>query len=387
MSTYRLVDLQGVSSWDPAELLSSAFRWPTEWPLVRLSEVTVRLTPRLFVDNGAAVITPGGIDTQYGGVRKRSLKYRGVAFQVGGSHQDLQHGDLILPRNPEVPPLLIGASLVGAMISDGFYAFRTAEQLSSAFLWALFSSESGRALRRALSSGFSRISTSKLDEISIPLPSAETQARIQTDLAGILARLENAEVEAATTWWSTANLQELSWQLALATPEPEQLSFGSPLTDHASVLSGKQIDRNALLDSHKPGLLPVTNGSVLSGRKRPRWTEQTANTVTAIPGDVLVASVGDRANARVVEEATVIDQGILLVRPNRSERAVKIAAYLNSRAGQARRQMLLSGAIIPRVSIRDLAKIPIPEDLFEGEAVDAPLVPLTDELEELLWTS
>lgn len=387
MSTYRLVDLQGVSSWDPAELLSSAFRWPTEWPLVRLSEVTVRLTPRLFVDNGAAVITPGGIDTQYGGVRKRSLKYRGVAFQVGGSHQDLQHGDLILPRNPEVPPLLIGASLVGAMISDGFYAFRTAGQLSSAFLWALFSSESGRALRRALSSGFSRISTSKLDEISIPLPSAETQARIQTDLAGILARLENAEVEAATTWWSTANLQELSWQLALATPEPEQLSFGSPLTDHASVLSGKQIDRNALLDSHKPGLLPATNGSVLSGRKRPRWTEQTANTVTAIPGDVLVASVGDRANARVVEEATVIDQGILLVRPNRSERAVKIAAYLNSRAGQARRQMLLSGAIIPRVSIRDLAKIPIPEDLFEGEAVDAPLVPLTDELEELLWTS
>lgn len=387
MSTYRLIELQRKSSWDPAELLSSAFRWPTDWPLAQLADVTVRLNPRVFVDRGTQVITPGGIDIQYGGVRKRSLRYQGAAFQVGGNHQDLQHGDLILPRNPEIPPLLIGPSLDGAIISDGFYAFRPTGQLSGTFLWALFSSKSGRDLRRALSFGVSHISTLKLDEIAIPLPSVETQTRIQTYLAEISARLEDMEVEAATTWWSTANLQELSWQLALATPRPEQLSFGSPLTDHASIFSGKRIDRDALLDNYKPGLLPVTNKSTLSGRMRPRWTEQTANTVTAIPGDVLVASVGDQANARVVEETTVIEQSILLVRPNRSDQAVKIAAYLNSRAGQAHRQILLSGALIPRVLIRDLAKIPIPENLFEVEAVNAPLMPLADELEELLWAS
>lgn len=387
MNTYRLVELQRETSWDPTELLSNTFRWSCDWPLVRLSEVTVRLTPRLFVENGAAVVTPGGIDTQYGGIRKRSLKHQGVAYQVGSGHQDLQLGDLLIPKNSEVPPVLIGPSLVGAMISDGFYAFRPTEQLSGAFLWALFSSESGRAFRRLMTSSPLGVSASKLDEAMVPLPAIEAQARIQTDLTEILARLENMEVEAATTWWSTANLRELNWQLALATPEPEQLSIGNPLSDHSSVFSGKQVDRDALLDSHKPGLLPVANGSVLSGRQRPRWTKQAVGIMTAFPGDVLVAAVGDRANARVVEETTVIDQGILLVRPNRREYATKIAAYLNSRAGQARRQILLSGATIPRVSIRDLGKIPVPDDLFDVEAVDAPLAPLTDELEELLWAS
>ena len=385
-TAYRLVELQGHLSWDPSELLLRSFEWPTEWPLERLSEITQRLTPRVLVNAGTPVITPDSIDKLYGGVRNRTLRYQGSAFQVGRDPEDLRPGDLILPKRPKVPPILIGDSLVGAIISDDFYAFRPTEWAFGAVLWAVFASKSGMNWWQGLTFGHSRVPVTALDDARLPCPPYETQDRVQTRLVGILTRLENMEVEAPATWWSTADLRQLGWQLALATPSPEEFTTGNPTSHYATVVAGKPVDRELLHDSNKPGLLAVVTGGVLAGVTQPRWTERAPRFEIAQPGDVLVAAIGERPHARVVENATVIDSSVYLLRPTRTEHALKIASYLNSREGQARRQIMLSGAVIPRISLRQLRDLPIPERHIEAETMNVPLVPLADELENELWS-
>lgn len=387
MATYQVVELRGRPNWEPADILSEAFKWPSNWPTVTLSEVAVQISPNVFVEQGASVITPSGVDSQYGGVRKRTAKYQGAGFQVGTGPRDLHVGDLLIPKNPNIPPVLIDVSQAGSLVSDGFLAVRFLDQVSAAFAWAAFASKAGQEFRATLSAGQTLSSFQKIADAQIPVPSLADQERVSTAISRIIDRLRNVESEAVTTWWTTANLQEIGWSLALATPNPQQVLSGNPLSSYAEVARGQRVDRSTIERDRKPALLPITNGGVLSGGSRPKWAQASPQAVIASPGDILVASVGDRANARLVEAETIVEQSVYRLRVKSPKRAQKITAFLNSQQGYAERQFLLQGMTIPRVSASDLLQMSLPENLFDTAELDGPLMPLHLELEELLWSN
>lgn len=379
------VDLRKEPDWDPGRLVAMAFQWPLGWSLLRLDEIGGRVEPRLFVEQGSQVIIPEGLDRVHGGVRRRTTKYQGAAYLVGGGPWNLQPGDVLVPRRADLPALMVHADLSGSTVSDGFLAYRFTSPTDAYWVWGVLSSVAGRAFRRAFLTDSLSARRARIGDAPLPMPDDETRARMVSLLAAVESSFRGQEEDAVATWWTTADLRRIDWKIALATPEPERLFDGVALADLAiEIRQGKSFGRNATLTAPADGALPVMTGSALAGRPVTRWMIVTPTSSVAEAGDLLVAAVGERANATVAENRSIIDSGVYRVRLAEPHMTKVVAAFLNGQAGYGLRKILLSG-VIPRLSLKDLGLIRIPESVLRGDALSGPLEPLAEWLERLLW--
>lgn len=379
------VDLRKEPDWDPGRLVAMAFQWPLGWSLLRLDEIGGRVEPRLFVEQGSQVIIPEGLDRVHGGVRRRTTKYQGAGYLVGGGPWNLQPGDVLVPRRADLPALMVHADLSGSTVSDGFLAYRFTSPTDAYWVWGVLSSVAGRAFRRAFLTDSLSARRARIGDAPLPMPDDETRARMVSLLAAVESSFRGQEEDAVATWWTTADLRRIDWKIALATPEPERLFDGVALADLAiEIRQGKSFGRNATLTAPADGALPVMTGSALAGRPVTRWMIVTPTSSVAEAGDLLVAAVGERANATVAENRSIIDSGVYRVRLAEPHMTKVVAAFLNGQAGYGLRKILLSG-VIPRLSLKDLGLIRIPESVLRGDALSGPLEPLAEWLERLLW--
>lgn len=379
------VDLRKEPDWDPGRLVAMAFQWPLGWSLLRLDEIGGRIEPRLFVEQGSQVIIPEGLDRVHGGVRRRTTKYQGAGYLVGGGPWNLQPGDVLVPRRADLPALMVHADLSGSTVSDGFLAYRFTSPTDAYWVWGVLSSVAGRAFRRAFLTDSLSARRARIGDAPLPMPDDETRARMVSLLAAVESSFRGQEEDAVATWWTTADLRRIDWKIALATPEPERLFDGVALADLAiEIRQGKSFGRNATITAPADGALPVMTGSALAGRPVTRWMIVTPTSSVAEAGDLLVAAVGERANATVAENRSIIDSGVYRVRLAEPHMTKVVAAFLNGQAGYGLRKILLSG-VIPRLSLKDLGLIRIPESVLRGDALSGPLEPLAEWLERLLW--
>lgn len=387
MNATAIVDLRKEAVWDPGRLVAMAFRWPLQWPSLQLDEIGNRIEPRLFVEHGSQVIVPEGLDLVNGGVRRRTTKYQGAGYLVGGDAGNLQPGDVLVPRRADLPALMVHADLSGATVSGGFSAYRFTSRIDAYWVWAVLNSVTGRAFRRAFLTDSLSERRARTGDVAIPWPHGETRARMVSALAAVESQSRGHEDDAVATWWTTADLRRIEWKIALATPEPARLFDGVPLADLAiEIKLGKSFDRNATITAPADGALPVMNGSALAGRPITRWMIETPTSSVAEVGDLLIAVIGERANAKVVEMRSIIDSSVYRVRLAESHLTEAVAAFLNGQDGYGLRSILLFGNVIPRVSMKDLRKMPIPESVLRRDAPDGPLEPLAVQLERMLWT-
>lgn len=97
--------------------------------------------------------------------------------------------------------------------------------------------------------------------------------------------------------------------------------------------------------------------------------------------------MGDRANARIAEQRSIIDSGVYRIRLREHVPAAPVVAFLNGQTGYGLRKLALTGSVIPRVSLKDLKQLRVPETVLDGSKVDGPLKPLAEQLELVLWNS
>lgn len=385
MITSRSVTLVDGQAWDPFSLLAEAFKWPGMCPVTPLSTVASLLAPATIVNYGAEVVTPGDIDPVHGFIKRRSATYQGAVYAVGRGFGDLEAGDVLVPRSASTPAVLITDQLEGSLFSDGFVAYRPeTAHMAGPLLWAVLCSTSGQALRQVLLAGRAGI-TSSLDQIEVPIPSPVEQEPLQSALLHIASRIDSTESEAVATWWSMANLQDIPWQFALATPDPERLLVGEPLGDFVEIVMGRRPDDERVVSVPSADSLPIATGATLAGRPPKRWLEHSEVAITASTGDVLVAMLGRRANAQIVSEPMVVGSSVLRVRPHESNFAPQIASFLNSQAGYARRQVYMAGKPMGHLSVAALREMTIPEDALNGPMYPGLGLSLSAELEDLLW--
>jgi hypothetical protein len=381
------LDLRGRSTWDTGVLTAETFHWPTDAPVLRLSELMTPVAASSVVKTGAQVVTPASLDPETGAVRRRSQRYQGSVFQVG---RDLQFNDLIIPTVAEVPVLLVTQHLRGALVSSRFSALRSTGDVTAIWVWAVLNSKSGRDLRLRLSLGSLDVGgvRGSLLDLPLPVPPLARQLELEPALRAIESSTHTEEEEEApSTWWRTTQLRGHEWRLLLAAPDPERLDDGEPLASFAEKIEyGHVRDRND--DTDQPGAgVPVTDIGVLSGRPPKRWVRPLSRSATmSTPGDVLVAALGARAHATVATEMTVIDRHVIRIQLKNSRQAAAIAHYLNGTAGYGLRQMLLRGTV-PYFSIADLSRIPVPADVLAYESAFGSVVPLALQLENALWRS
>lgn len=383
------VSLADVRSWDPAALTAEALEWPGE--VVRLQSLRDLATSLLadgWVDGDVPVITPASLDPVAGGVRKRSRKYRGSAFQVRESERGLRPGDLLVPMTPELPALLVRPDHLGSLVSSAFLALRPRAGLEL-WIWAVLTSSTGRAFRGHLATGAVTRASSKsaLMELAIPVPPLTEVGAIDQTLGAIEQSTHREEEEASGTWWRTADLTHGDWSLALATPDPHALEAGIPLGYLcAEIVRGRAVPHEAYRDASAGGLLPITDIAVLGGKPTRRWVPADQRPTVAEPGDVFVAAVGARPHAVAAIATTAVDRNVFVLRLHDPQQGPAIARYLNGQTGYGLRQIMLTGAYIPGMRKENLARLPIPPEALAYTGSAEPPVPLDLQLERALWS-
>jgi hypothetical protein len=386
MVTSAILDVRREQTWEPARLLAGVFHWPIEAPTVALRDLFARLAPTSFADVGTPVITPGSIDPVLGGVRRRSRKYQGTAYQVGA---ELRPGDVLVPRSPGGIVMLVSDRMAGALVSSSFYALRPVDETSGLWVWGVLNCLSGRELRGSLAFGSASMALSLGELLDLPVPVPPLAE--QRSLIGVLRELEALtripEEEATETWWRTVDLRGAEWRLMLASPRPELLHDGVPLRDFCGEIEKGRPLRDVAVESEELGLLPVADIGVLSGNRPRRWVSDTDRLARVHIGDLCVAAVGERAHAAVAQVDAAADPNVFVLRLRNPALGPAMAQYLNGQEGFALRRMMVSGSVIPHLRRGDLERLPVREEALERlDLAEAPVAPLAERLEHALWS-
>ncbi|MFK0005084.1 hypothetical protein [Paenarthrobacter sp. NPDC090522] len=254
--------------------------------------------------------------------------------------------------------------------------------------WGVVNSDAGLRFRRAFLLDSLSANVARLDDVAIPWPDLQTLDRLVNTLFELESGTRANEEEAIGTWWSSADLRIVDWKVALSMPNPSEFQTGITLAELATeIRSGRSFDRGLALTTPTDNALPVVTGGSLSGRPITRWMPEAPGSTTAEVGDLLLAAVGKRANARIARQRSILDSGVYRVRIAEPRLTEAVAGFLNGQEGYGVRNSLVSGSVIPRINLRDLKQIRIPESVLTSDSPPGPLQPLAERLEHLLWAN
>lgn len=387
----ELTDLSAEGDWDPARLAVEAFQWPVDpdrFALVTLAEVVRVVTPDSWAGDGTAVITPTSLDPVHGGIQKRSTKYQGAAYTVTHAGRGLHPFDLLVPTSPDIPALLVSTHLNGSTVSGRFLALRPVGGTAH-WLWGVLNSQHGREARAhaaGMKHGLCRSSLALLD-VEIPWPTREEADELDSRIARVELATRRPEETPAETWWRVTDLSAEGWHVALAIPGPERVDAGVPLGVLCQEIVSGRLERQLVESEPLPGLRPVADIGSLSGKGTSRWADPEAKGAAIVePGDVLVASVGNRPYATVATAPAVLHENVVALRLVNPSLGPAIARYLNGQGGFGFRQAYLTGSTVPHLNKTNLRKIPVAHSALAPSRPVEPLVPLAQQLEQLLWT-
>jgi hypothetical protein len=380
-----LISLKDSSSWDPATLIKHSVQWPNETKIVRLRDVSVPISPFTWVKRGTQAITSSSIDVRYGHVFQRSRNFEGTGFQVSDGNNQLSVGDILIPFRLETPILLLDDRHSGAFVSDEFFAIKAISRDWSTWIWAALNSSIGMKLRAAYLAD-STTRTSKIRSLlDLPIPIVAPRHSILWDnLLQIEQSTHRSEIEAVETWWRIAQLNSSNWAYELAMRYPIDMSKYTPLVNYCNELrAGKGVPTAARVTSAQLGSFPYVDGKYLSEGSIGIWATEG---VMAEPGDVLIAGVGYRSNARIATERMIAGTDIYVLRLKEPHLATALTAYLNGQEGYDQRKLRISGSVIPRVSLSELKQLGVNESRLSAPNIDVQhSLDLASRLDAVLW--
>ena len=174
--TWAILTLPGKGAWSPDQLLGSGETadWPSRgWSLIAMQDLAETLiTPDGLADEGQPVVTPRGLSLDTGHVLRTSSSYSGRVYVSSSDRNSLGVGDLLIPRNPSLPALVITENHVGLRFAGSFHCLRMSDATITAWLWGILSSKTGQRVRSRASSETSgnTISRGRLLDLAVPVP-------------------------------------------------------------------------------------------------------------------------------------------------------------------------------------------------------------------------
>jgi hypothetical protein len=377
-----VVELTNAFTWDPTQLTADVLEWPGEPDKTQLRDLAAPIAPDTWADQGMPVVRASSLDPTRGGVRRRSTKYQGAAFQVHQSGSGLVPGDVLVPMNPALPALMVNRDHIGALVSADFLALKAADG-RGLWLWALLSSTSGRDFRAFVASDAigPRMAKIRLLGLLVPIPPDDVD-KVTGIIRAIEASTHRPEEQATETWWRTTDLAGADWSMQLAMRTPHSFDGDISLREFCTVEQGRHIPEPLRHGQPHDGARPRVDGGVLAGRPIRRWAE--SGTLVE-PGDILVAAIGSRPHARIATEPMVADPNVFVLRLKDPEYASPLVTYLNGQDGYSRRQLLLTGTAIERLQRRRLEQFGVPPEALNEQVPEHSSAPLNVRLERALW--
>ena len=379
--------------WEPrAQGLPAPTLWPAGAravpgrPLGELAEVT--LAPTRLVP-GEPVYGPGGIDPTSGRLVRQQRAKASSGFRVGLGGLEL--GDVLVPRSPRTPCVLLSHEHAGEAFSRQFIPLRP-RALDPNLLWAMLSSTTGMRVREEISTGtlIRQLSARELLTVKVPeqlLERAILLLPVLRELSPVPAIRLQIDSVVASSWASIDLGGVASWAIAAseaaAGPAPGNRAIG----EFAEVLTSRGVPRSRQELAPFAGGLPLMGAKdVTLGQGPSAWVSKHDARVMMQPGDVLVTRAGLKHRIAVARARAALGSELLLIRLGSPSHADSLAETLASEGLQERLSRLSTGATIPRIAAADLLKLQVPWPIPSAPR----FVPddrrrLSQKLEDRLW--
>lgn len=238
MSEWSLAAL-AAGSWSPSQRL----RRPPSWfggaaaelvPLGELARTSATVSP---LPAELPLVTPRDVNPTTGAVEPASLADGRDGLRLG---EDLRLGDVLLPRRGFGPAVLVDDDHIGLGFS-GFLLLRATSEVDPHTLWALLTSRSGLAARRALETGASAVTADSLRQLLVPRFPSQIGARVRIIRAAALDRSALSSLDRTSHWRVVALRDEDPWRRRL---EREQTGEGEPLGNLGELWAGRVDQRS-----------------------------------------------------------------------------------------------------------------------------------------------
>lgn len=378
----EICDLQKSQNWNPVSLSNPLLHSECKWHTVRLGSISKIITPRASATSDISIITLND-----DGSRTTLSGYNGNAYVVAPFQESLNKGDVLVSAVDGNATIVADLDL-GSLFSASNIALRTDRKTALA-LWAVLMSRSGKEYFASILSGTSQVwlTPAMLLDFKIPLLDDPTLQEIEI-LFNDRAQTRFGSEDVEPSWWHTADLRKIGWQLALASPHPELFTDGIPISELA-ITESYRFDKRIELHSNlppTPNAIPVANRDFLRSNCVSCWASigNLKNAQILPPGTVVVDYFQDGIRTRVISERMLLGKDLLAIDPEDKRDAEGIAAYLETHEATKKWRAYAAGIILPRMSARQLAKVRVPVDFRRYKK--AKKESLDSVLERLLWT-
>jgi len=395
--TWSIIALPRSSEWSLGRLLSADDQgWPNNtWRQAELESLVATVIPVSgLADEEQPIVTPSGLSRDTGQVVRTNNRYVGRIYEMRRD-KGLQVGDVLIPRYPSSPALVVGQAHTGLGFAGTFHAVRCYDPLVGHWLWAILSSRAGQQVRSMVSTGTSTpvLSRGRLLELSVPLPPVEELRARAEMFHSILERSQLVDMrrgEVQGSWWRIADLQGADrWDLFITLAEPDLLMSGIPLIELSEDIAlGKAVHDHVLPTARPEWLRVYTARSVRAGRIDDWWLDPSVRATIAEPGDILIPSVGAEGLSALSTQRAAVDRDVIRCRLGQPQISEPLVHYLNSDRGQSLRR-IFTGGVIPRLTLQAARNLPIPQDVVRGETNQGSAInfrPLSVQLDDLLWS-
>jgi len=309
----------------------------------------------------------------------------------------------LFPRMSAGPCVLVRSTHAGVSFTDGFVALRPVRPGEGVLLWGVLSSESGILLRQSIASGTvgGGVAIAQLFELPIQLPPLSRAGAIERCLPS--AGSDQEAEQTRRTTWTTLDATDGRWGNRF-----ETLGLGyAPalsLMRIASVRPGS-VNAKERVELPLPGCLPVclpehvradrwapsawaapskarVSGAAHAGGSnlghQPASHDQTPDSIASekhgsaiaarhqvtTGGELLLPAVY-RFLPAIAPSGWLVGRDVFAIMLDNPERAEALAAWLRGKQGQTVLQRVVSGQIVPRLTLRALRELPLPHDFSE----------------------
>ena len=213
------------------------------WPLCRLGEqLCSRQRAVAVAENRVPLVRPADVDRFSGAQMPYEYADLQPVMMLG---RELAHGDILVPRNPTIPAILVGPSHAQCAFSTAFIAIRAQHQrMAGEYLWMLLCSTRGMRARAALSEHYFEFES--LERLEVAVPPLEKQRMRSIHAPGV-------HWVSAESSWQVGDLSQVrSWTFGTSLVEGETITLG----DLVDVNNGS-MDDNELFAVTAKGRVPV----------------------------------------------------------------------------------------------------------------------------------
>ena len=342
------------------------------WPLLQLGELVMRHGDAGVANHRIPLISPRDIDPDTGTQVPRECAGLQPVMELD---RQLAVGDILLPRSPTTPAVLVTEAHRGFAFSTAFIALRvnTAE-VDPRYVWMLLSSSRGMRARKELSNQYS--DWEALRRLRVALPPLAVQ-RAQSVSVPVVRWV------VAGSRWHLANLRHSKeWG-----PGRVDARDAMRLRDLAQISTGAVDDADIF---SVPGNSRVSVLTDMDATEEPPrgWANVSPDNVS-FGSDIAVSPLFPFTSRRV-PTGWAVSRRFLVVRANvsvglQAQPSVDgLVTWFNSIAGRQALAALASGTVLPRLNVSALSRVPVPESTAAVAPFEQPLAERLERALELL---